>query len=105
MVTNVALLASSIIRAAEFLARIADVCPLTSNSGTLNLGVDNVRVTIATPPEACDDGNNVDGDGCAADCTMEEPVPTVSPWSAILLLLLLLTASTGVLLWHRARLG
>ena len=25
--------------------------------------------------EECDDGNNVDGDGCAADCTIEPPVP------------------------------
>jgi cysteine-rich repeat protein len=32
--------------------------------------------------EACDDGNNLDGDGCAADCTLEippEPVPDDIP--------------------------
>ncbi len=31
----------------------------------------------ATPPEACDDGNLVDGDGCSAECQIETPaVPT-----------------------------
>ena len=50
--------------------------------------------------EECDDGNNEDGDGCAADCTLEEPVPAVSSQGAIVLVLLLLTI-TAVLLWRR----
>jgi len=29
------------------------------------------------PDEGCDDGNTVDGDGCAADCTLEGLAPTV----------------------------
>ncbi len=35
-----------------------DICNLCGNDA-LNGG------------EGCDDGNNVDGDGCAADCTAE----------------------------------
>jgi len=42
-----------------------------------------------------------DGDGCAADCTLEEPVPAVSYQGAIALLLLLLTITTAILLWRR----
>lgn len=31
---------------------------------------------ILTPPEECDDGNMLDGDGCSANCTTEpEPEP------------------------------
>jgi len=30
----------------------------------------------ATPPEACDDGNVVAGDGCEPDCTLSGPGPT-----------------------------
>lgn len=29
--------------------------------------------------EQCDDGNNVDGDGCNADCRLEQPVTTPTP--------------------------
>jgi uncharacterized repeat protein (TIGR03806 family) len=28
---------------------------------------------FVTPPEACDDGNTLDGDGCTSDCTIEVP--------------------------------
>jgi cysteine-rich repeat protein len=51
---------------------------------------------ILDPDEECDDGNNEDGDGCASDCTLEEPVPAVSYHGAIVLVLLLL-AVTAVL--------
>ncbi len=42
--------------------------------------------------EQCDDGNNDDGDGCAADCTLEgaAPVPTMSKWGMAGLMALLL---------------
>jgi cysteine-rich repeat protein len=56
------------------------------------------------PPdeEECDDGNNIDGDGCAADCTVDEvAIPAVSQHGAILLALLLLAAATSVLVWRR----
>jgi cysteine-rich repeat protein len=39
---------------------------------------------IIQPPEECDDGNNVDGDGCSAVCTIEEVVPEFSPVGLIL---------------------
>jgi len=55
---------------------------------------------VVTPPEECDDGNNVSGDGCGADCTPESGVPAVSPGGALLLALLLLGASS-VVLWGR----
>ena len=54
------------------------------------------------PDEECDDGNNVDGDGCAADCTLEEIViPAVTTRGAILLAVMLFVAATGVLIWRR----
>lgn len=41
----------------------------TGNQFFLNLGVDNLSITATIPPpEACDDGNNLDGDGCNAMC-------------------------------------
>jgi cysteine-rich repeat protein len=46
--------------------------------------------------EECDDGNNLDGDGCAADCILEAPVPAVSPRGVIALVLLLLASSVIV---------
>ena len=40
--------------------------------------------------EECDDGNNDDGDGCAADCTIEEPdIPATTAIGTILLVLAL----------------
>jgi cysteine-rich repeat protein len=45
----------------------------TSSSGTT--GVEAVcGDSIIEPPEACDDGNTNDGDGCSADCTLEAPL-------------------------------
>ena len=32
---------------------------------------------VVEPPEACDDGNTVDGDGCVADCSGCSPAPEV----------------------------
>jgi len=51
--------------------------------------------------EECDDGNNEDGDGCAADCTLEEPVPAASSRALLVLVLLLLIVSTVFLFWRR----
>jgi cysteine-rich repeat protein len=42
---------------------------LTALSLPLQCG-DGLLTPDADPPEACDDGNNVDGDGCEADCTL-----------------------------------
>ncbi len=57
---------------------------------------------ILDPDERCDDGNNVDGDGCSADCTVEaEPIPAVSIRALLAQTLLLVAASTAVLLWRR----
>ena len=47
------------------------------NQFFLHLGVDNVSVQ-ASLLEECDDGNNIDGDGCSAACTLEIcPMPGV----------------------------
>ncbi len=34
---------------------------------------------VGVPTEACDDGNQVDGDGCSSECTVEEPEPPAAP--------------------------
>ena len=39
-----------------------------------NQGVDNVSV-VASLMEECDDGNNIDGDGCSANCLLECATP------------------------------
>jgi cysteine-rich repeat protein len=54
------------------------------------------------PGEECDDGNNVDGDGCAADCTIEQDVPATTYGGMAVMALLLLIASTISLLRRRA---
>lgn len=45
------------------------------NAGTFTLDVEVATAScgngMAESPEACDDGNNVAGDGCAPDCTLE----------------------------------
>lgn len=51
--------------------------------------------------EECDDGNNDIGDGWAADCTVEEPVPAVSHRSMIAMFMLLPTITTAVHLRRR----
>jgi cysteine-rich repeat protein/parallel beta-helix repeat protein len=59
---------------------------------------------IVDSGEECDDGSNVDGDGCAADCTNEGgggEVPAVSSWGLTGIVLLLLSTSTAILLWRR----
>lgn len=47
----------------------------SGSSGTFTLDVEIATAFcgngVAELPEACDDGNNVAGDGCAADCTFE----------------------------------
>ena len=45
---------------------------------------------------------NVDGDGCAADCTMEQDVPATSYRGVAVAALLLLVASTAFLLRRRS---
>jgi cysteine-rich repeat protein len=56
---------------------------------------------ILDPGEECDDGNNVDGDGCAADCTIEQDVPATSYRGMAVAALLLLVVSTAFLLRRR----
>jgi cysteine-rich repeat protein len=41
------------------------------------------------PGEECDDGNFLDGDGCASDCTLEQDVPTTTGIGVALMVLLL----------------
>ena len=60
-----------------------------------------MRDGILDPFEDCDDGNNVDGDGCNSDCTQSEPVPAVSDLAMPFLVLLFLTITTVVVLWQR----
>jgi cysteine-rich repeat protein len=61
---------------------------------------------VDSPGEECDDGNNANGDGCDSACQDEPPppVPALSPWTAALLALLLVTLA-AVLLRRRAHLG
>jgi cysteine-rich repeat protein len=47
--------------------------------------------------EECDDGNNVDGDGCAADCTLEHEVPATTGVGVLVLVLALGAAATRAL--------
>lgn len=42
----------------------------TGNQYFINVGVDNVSISAVTPGEACDDGNNVGGDGCTSTCEL-----------------------------------
>ncbi|MCP3980974.1 MAG: IPTL-CTERM sorting domain-containing protein [bacterium] len=48
--------------------------------------------------EQCDDGNNVDGDGCSSSCTIEAgtAIPTVGEWGLLLLAAGLLWLGTRV---------
>ena len=60
---------------------------------------------LVEPGEACDDGNNDDGDGCSADCQVEsDPVPNLFKWGIVLLVAVLLGAS-WLLLRRRQRAG
>lgn len=43
-------------------ATTADTCYLSCGDGVLDSG------------EVCDDGNNIDGDGCSADCSYIDPL-------------------------------
>jgi len=48
-------------------------------------------------PEACDDGNLANGDGCDSNCLLEDPpVPAVSEWGLLVLVLIGLTAGTVI---------
>ena len=47
------------------------------NQFHLNVGVDNVKVTATI--ETCDDGNNVNNDGCASNCRLECGNGTLQP--------------------------
>ena len=78
--------------------------PLSGSAYVFFLTDDDVPVCgngDLEPFEECDDGNNEDGDGCAADCTLEEPVPAVSYRGVFALALLIVTISTAALLWRR----
>jgi cysteine-rich repeat protein len=54
------------------------------------------------PGEECDDGNNDDGDGCAADCTIEQDVPATTYGGMAVAALLLLVASATFLRRRRS---
>ena len=51
---------------------------------------------VVDPGEDCDDGNNVSGDGCEADCTLIA-IPATSGRGVAVAVLLLLSASAVVL--------
>jgi hypothetical protein len=66
-----------------------DDCDPVCGNGALEMG------------EVCDDGNNADEDGCSADCSyLSSSVPTVSNWSMIILVVVLLI---GVGIYNRRR--
>jgi cysteine-rich repeat protein len=68
-----------------------DTCP----PGTCGNGVPD-------PGEECDDGNNVNGDGCSAICQNEVTyIPAVSEWGLLVMALLGLTV--GTVLFGRRR--
>jgi len=50
--------------------------------------------------EQCDDGNNMNGDGCEADCTLVQ-IPALSSRGLTVAVLLLLMTTTAILLWRR----
>ena len=55
---------------------------------------------LVEPGEACDDGNNDDGDGCSAACQIEStPVPILLKWGIVLIVAVLL--GTSLLLLRR----
>lgn len=68
----------------------------------LSLADPNCGNGILDAGEECDDGNNVDGDGCAADCTIEQDVPATTYRGMAVAVLLLLVAATAFLLQRRA---
>jgi cysteine-rich repeat protein len=56
-------------------------CPIVCGNGALEAG------------EVCDDGNNVDEDGCSSDCSfLSAPVPASSRWSMTLLVTAMIAA-------------
>jgi cysteine-rich repeat protein len=57
------------------------------------------------PGEECDDGNNVSGDGCAADCTIEQDVPATSTPGLLAIGLILTAWSWSVLRARRTETG
>lgn len=63
-----------------FVATIVTVC----GNGTVEQG------------ETCDDGNTTDGDGCSSTCRIENPIPAVSHWGLIAMVLLALATGTIV---------
>jgi cysteine-rich repeat protein len=59
---------------------------------------------ILDPGEECDDGNNMNGDGCDEHCRLEPPmVPATSTWGALAIVMLLLAAGTLSILRRKQR--
>ena len=71
---------------------------LDNAAATVDLVCGNAVVTVG---EQCDDGNLENGDGCNAKCQIEIPIPTVSEWGLIVMVLLLLTV--GSIIFSRRR--
>jgi cysteine-rich repeat protein len=66
---------SDVVPGQSYVLRFAD----TGNQFLLNQGVDNVSIVATVPSavEQCDDGNNVGGDSCSADCIPCSTAPFV----------------------------
>jgi len=56
---------------------------------------------ILDPGEECDDGNNVNGDGCDENCRIEPVVPATSTWGLFALALMIPVLGTIALLRRR----
>ena len=56
---------------------------------------------VLDPGEECDDGNNDDGDGCAADCTVEVPGTPATTGIGTILLVLALGGSSAYFMHRR----
>ncbi|MEX1246696.1 MAG: myxococcus cysteine-rich repeat containing protein [Thermoanaerobaculia bacterium] len=73
---------------------------LASGGGITPIGCGN---GVINPPEECDDGNTLSGDGCSSFCTIEggggptAVVPTLSPWMMALLAVALAGAGLFVM--------
>jgi cysteine-rich repeat protein len=70
---------SDVVPGQSYELRFAEV----SNQDELNLGVNLVKIQVATPAEGCDDGNNVGGDTCSSTCELCTTAPFVQTVRAI----------------------
>lgn len=82
-----------LVPATAYRLRFAEV----DNQSFLHLGVDNASL-VASLLEECDDGNNLDGDGCSAACTNEGCSPPGEVTGVLML-------ADGTTLWWSAQSG